>query len=115
MAGTSKYPLGKMLKFAFEGITSLSIKPIRFITSLGIIIFLVSLGMIAYSIVQYFRLDTVSGWASIVCSLWCIGGLILLSLGIVGEYIGKIYLETKNRPRFNIEKFFYETENAHLG
>ncbi len=105
MAGESKYPFGKMLKFALEGITSLSIKPIRMVTVLGIIIFIISLIMIVYSIFMYFHGDTVSGWSSMICSLWSIGGLILLSIGIVGEYIGKIYLETKQRPRFIVEKF----------
>jgi len=104
LAGESKYPLGKMLKFAFEGITSLSTKPIRMVSVLGVVIFLVSLIMIAYSVVVYFKGDTVSGWSSMICSLWSIGGLILLSIGIVGEYIGKIYLETKQRPRFIVEK-----------
>jgi hypothetical protein len=104
MAGQSKYPLGKMLKFALEGITSLSIKPIRMVTILGITIFIMSLLMIIYSVIQYFMGDTVSGWSSMICSLWSIGGLILLSIGIVGEYIGKIYLETKQRPRFIVEK-----------
>jgi glycosyltransferase involved in cell wall biosynthesis len=111
-AGTSKYPLNKMLKFAFEGITSFSIKPIRFITGLGVVIFIVSLGMIAYSTVQHFRGSTVSGWSSMICSLWSIGGLILLSIGIVGEYIGKIYLETKHRPRYSIEKILDESAGA---
>ncbi len=104
LAGESKYPFGKMLKFALEGITSLSIKPIRMVTVLGIIIFIISLIMIAYSVLMYFRGYTVSGWSSMICSLWSIGGLILLSIGIVGEYIGKIYLETKQRPRFIVEK-----------
>ena len=104
MAGESKYPLGKMLRFAFEGITSLSTKPIRMVTVLGIIIFIMSLAMIVYFVVQHFMFDTVPGWASMICSLWSIGGLILLSIGIVGEYIGKIYLETKQRPRFIVEK-----------
>jgi len=104
MAGESKYPLGKMLRFAFEGITSLSTKPIRMVTVLGIIIFIMSLAMIVYFVVQHFVEDTVPGWASMICSLWSIGGLILLSIGIVGEYIGKIYLETKQRPRFIVEK-----------
>ncbi len=103
-AGESKYPLGKMLRFAFEGITSLSIKPIRMVSILGVIIFIMSLAMIIYFVVQYFMHDTVPGWASMICSLWSIGGLILLSIGIVGEYIGKIYLETKQRPRFIVEK-----------
>ncbi|MCL2283067.1 MAG: glycosyltransferase [Fibromonadales bacterium] len=104
MAGESKYPFAKMLKFALEGITSLSTKPIRMVTMLGIAIFIMSLAMIAYSVFQFFRNDTTSGWASIICSIWCVGGLILLSIGIVGEYIGKIYLETKQRPRFIVEK-----------
>ena len=112
-AGTSKYPLHKMLKFAFEGITSFSIKPIRLITTSGMAVFAVSLAMIAYSVIQYFRGNTVSGWSSLICSLWSIGGLILLSIGIVGEYIGKIYLETKHRPRFTIEKkLFYSTDGS---
>jgi glycosyltransferase involved in cell wall biosynthesis len=93
-----------MLKFAFEGIKSLSIQPIRFITFLGIIIFTVSMGMIVWSIVRHFTGHTITGWSSLICSLWGIGGLVLLSIGIVGEYIGKIYLETKARPRFWLEK-----------
>jgi hypothetical protein len=103
-AGESKYPLGKMLRFAFEGITSLSTKPIRMVTILGVIIFIMSLAMTAYSVYQYFTGDIVPGWSSLICSLWGIGGLILLSIGIVGEYIGKIYLEAKGRPRFIVEK-----------
>ena len=104
LAGTSKYPLRKMLKFALEGITSFSIKPIRMITSLGIFLFTASIAMIMYFFVRYFTGHTISGWASIVCSLWGIGGLILFSIGVVGEYIGKIYLETKRRPRFHVEQ-----------
>ena len=101
-AGESKYPLKKMLSFAMEGITSLSTKPIRYITLLGFLIFLVSLLMLVYSIVRWAHGDTIVGWASLICSVWAIGGLILLSLGVIGEYIGKIYLETKARPRFLI-------------
>jgi glycosyltransferase involved in cell wall biosynthesis len=104
-AGESKYPLKKMLSFAFEGITSLSIKPIRAITFLGLFIFLVSILVGIYSLVQYFLGNTVLGWTSIVLSIWGVGGLILFSLGIVGEYIGKIYLETKHRPRFLVQEF----------
>jgi glycosyltransferase involved in cell wall biosynthesis len=111
-AGISKYPLRKMFSFAFEGITSLSVKPIRFITNLGLAIFTASIGMILYSVVRYFHGNTVSGWSSVICSLWCLGGLILLSIGIVGEYIGKIYLETKHRPRWIIEKTLWETAGA---
>lgn len=103
-AGNSKYPLRKMLAFAFEGITSLSIKPIRAITFLGFFIFLVSVIMLIYSVHRYFSGETVAGWASTVVSIWAIGGLQLLSIGIIGEYIGKIYLETKRRPRYIIEE-----------
>ena len=103
-AGESKYPLKKMLSFAMEGITRLSTKPIRYITLLGFLIFLVSLLMLVYSIVRWAHGDTIVGWASLICSVWAIGGLILLSLGVIGEYIGKIYLETKARPRFLIRE-----------
>jgi glycosyltransferase involved in cell wall biosynthesis len=103
-AGESKYPLKKMLSFAMEGITSLSTKPIRYITGLGFLIFLVSLIMLITFIVKWALGMTVAGWASVICSVWAIGGLILLSLGVIGEYIGKIYLETKARPRFLIRE-----------
>ncbi|MDR1838805.1 MAG: glycosyltransferase family 2 protein [Treponema sp.] len=109
-AGTSKYPLRKMLKFALEGITSFSIKPIRMITFLGLFIFTISIAMIIYFFVRYFSGHTISGWASIACSLWGIGGLILFSVGVVGEYTGKIYLETKRRPRFHVEKLLFVQE-----
>ena len=101
-AGESKYPLKKMLSFAMEGITSLSTKPIRYITGLGFLVFLVSIIMLIYSVVRWAMGETILGWASLICSVWAIGGLILLSLGVIGEYIGKIYLETKERPRFII-------------
>lgn len=104
-AGKSKYPLRKMIAFAIEGITSLSTRPIRMITILGFLIFLVSVGMLIYSIVRYVNGETIIGWTTLMGSLWAIGGLILLSLGVVGEYIGKIYLETKARPRYIIESF----------
>lgn len=103
-AGESKYPLKKMLAFAMEGITSLSTKPLRWITGLGFLIFFVSIVMLITFIVQWSLGMTVAGWASMVCSVWAIGGLILLSLGVMGEYIGKIYLETKARPRFLIRE-----------
>ena len=103
-AGESKYPLKKMLSFAMEGITSLSVKPLRMITGLGFLIFLVSLVMIVYNLVRWAMGDTVTRWASLACSLWALGGLILLALGVVGEYIGKIYMETKDRPRFLISQ-----------
>lgn len=109
-AGESKYPLGKMLSFATEGITSLSTKPIRMITGLGFFIFIVSIGMLIYSLVRHFMGATIVGWTTLMVSVWAIGGLILLSLGVVGEYIGKIYLETKARPRFIIEQFLNEED-----
>lgn len=101
-AGESKYPLKKMLAFALDGITSLSIKPIRLITTFGFLIFIMSLVVLAYSIIVKLTGQTVSGWTSLSASIWMIGGIQLLSLGIIGEYIGKIYNETKRRPRFII-------------
>ena len=109
-AGESKYPLKKMLSFAMEGITSLSTKPIRYITLLGFLIFLVSIAMLIWSVVRWAMGDTIIGWASVICSVWAIGGLILLSLGVIGEYIGKIYLETKGRPRFLIRELLEEPD-----
>ncbi|NCB63226.1 MAG: glycosyltransferase [Clostridia bacterium] len=103
-AGESKYPLKKMISFAMEGITSLSTKPIRYITMLGFLVFLISALMLLYSVVRWATGATIIGWASVICSVWAIGGLILLSLGVIGEYIGKIYLETKGRPRFLIRE-----------
>ena len=104
-AGESKYPLKKMLAFAFEGSTSLSVKPIRFITSLGFIIFLVSIILAIYFFVRYLLGMTVTGWVTLAMSLWILGGLQLMAIGVVGEYVGKIYLEAKGRPRFIIEKY----------
>ena len=104
-AGESKYPLSKMLSFAIQGITSLSTKPIKMITGLGFFIFLVSIAVLIYSLVRHFTGNTVEGWTTTVISVWAIGGLIMISLGVIGEYIGKIYLETKNRPRFIIESY----------
>lgn len=102
-AGESKYPLKKMIAFALEGITSLSSKPIRYITLTGFFIFVISLIMICYFIFRWAIGATVSGWTSVICSVWAIGGLMILSIGIIGEYIGKIYLESKERPKFLIE------------
>ncbi len=107
-AGESKYPLKKMISFAVDGITSCSVKPIRMITTLGMVVFSVSIIMLIYCLVVWILGKTVAGWTSIVISLWGIGGLILLSLGTIGEYVGKIYMEVKERPRFIIEKVLYE-------
>ena len=109
-AGESKYPLKKMLSFAMEGVTSLSVKPLRMITGLGFLIFLVSLVMIIYNLARWAMGATVTGWASLACSLWALGGLILLALGIVGEYVGKIYLEAKGRPRFLIRQVLEDSD-----
>lgn len=109
-AGESKYPLKKMLSFAFDGITSFSVKPIRFILSLGVIIFLVSIAILIYSIVRHFMGETVLGWSSLMVSVWALGGLQLLAIGVVGEYIGKMYLETKGRPRFAIQDVLNDAE-----
>lgn len=104
-AGESKYPLKKMLAFAFEGITSLSTKPIKLITGIGFIIFAVSIIMVIYNIIRFFMGATVPGWTSLAVSIWALGGIQLISIGLIGEYIGKIYLESKHRPRYIVEKF----------
>jgi hypothetical protein len=104
-AGESKYPLNKMAAFAMDGITSCSIVPIRMITSLGIAVFFISIIFLFWGIVQRLRGMTVPGWSSVIVSIWAIGGLILLALGVLGEYIGRIYLETKGRPRFLIDEY----------
>ena len=92
-----------MLAFAFNGITSFSIKPIRMITSLGLIVFTVSIVMLIYTLIRYFMGATVLGWSSLIISVWALGGLQLFAIGVIGEYIGKIYLETKARPKFCIQ------------
>lgn len=102
-AGESKYPLKKMLAFAFDGITSFSLKPVRLILLLGAVIFALSLLMLLWTVIDWIGGKTVSGWASLMCSIWMIGGIQLLSLGVIGEYIGKIYAESKHRPRYIIE------------
>ena len=110
-AGESKYPLKKMLAFAFDGITSFSIKPLRLILFLGAVIFALSLMMLVWTLVERIIGATVSGWASLMCSIWMIGGIQLLALGVIGEYIGKVYSETKARPRFIIERVLNEKDN----
>ncbi len=104
-AGESKYPLKKMLAFAIDGITSFSVKPLRLITTVGFVIFVVSLFMLLYALIAWITGNTVAGWTSMLGSIWLIGGIQLLSLGIIGEYIGKIYNETKHRPRFIIDRY----------
>ena len=111
-AGESKYPLKKMLAFAFDGITSFSIKPIRLITSLGVGISVVSIILLIWTIVTKILGGTVAGWSSLMVSIWFIGGVQLLCLGVVGEYIGKIYAETKHRPLFIIENILNEKKKG---
>ncbi len=99
-AGQTKYPLGRMLSLAANGITSLSTRPLKLITGLGLSVFLVSLGLIVWSVVRYFTHHTVSGWSSLMCVTLFLGGVQLLCVGVLGEYIGKIYGEVKRRPRY---------------
>ena len=108
LAGESKYPLKKMLALAWEGITSLSTKPIKLITRLGLIIFLISIVMLIYTLIRFFMGATETGWASLAVSIWAIGGLQMMAIGIIGEYIGKIYLESKRRPRYIVEEYLHD-------
>ena len=103
-AGTSKYPLNKMLNFAIEGITSFSVRPLRYITYLGAIFILLSFVAIIYALCSYASRDVLPGWTSLLISVWFVGGMILLACGIIGEYLGKIYTEAKRRPRYFIEQ-----------
>jgi glycosyltransferase involved in cell wall biosynthesis len=103
-AGESKYPLKKMIGFALDGITSLSVTPIRFVTLAGFLMFLVSVAVGIYTIVSKFSGSAVSGWASLMASVWFIGGIQLVALGLIGEYIGKIYKEVKQRPLYIVDK-----------
>ncbi|WAM34056.1 glycosyltransferase family 2 protein [Caldicellulosiruptor morganii] len=104
IAGKTKYPLKKMLSFAFEGITSFSVKPIKYITVAGFLMFLLSFIILVYAIVQKIKGQVVTGWTSLTISIWFIGGLQLVALGLIGEYIGKIYKEVKRRPLYFIEE-----------
>ena len=103
-AGESKYTLPKMLKLAFDGITSFSVRPIRILAVVGVLTLLVAVVMAVYTLVRHFTGNTVSGWSSLMISIWFLGGLNLLALGVVGEYIGKIYSEVKQRPRYIVEE-----------
>ena len=111
-AGESKYPLKKMMSFAIDGITSCSVKPIRIITSLGMFLFSVSIILLIYFLIIWATEKTVPGWTTIVLSVWGIGGLQLLALGVIGEYVGKIYMEVKERPRYIIESVLYTGEES---
>ena len=103
-AGESKYPLSKMLNLAMDGITSFSIKPLRIITGFGLVFILIAIFMIAYALFSFIHGEVIPGWTSLLISMWFIGGAILTAIGVIGEYIGKIYKEVKQRPRYFIEK-----------
>lgn len=106
-AGKSKYPLKKMINFALNGITSFSIAPIRAIMYLGFVIVLLSIILTVYTLFSRFNGQTTAGWSSLMISIWLLGGVQLISLSIIGEYVGKIFTEVKRRPRFEIEKDTY--------
>ena len=110
-AGESKYPLKKMLSFAWEGITSLSARPIKAISLLGAAVFVISAVMLVYSLIRHFMGATEIGWTSLIISIWALGGLQLLAIGIIGEYLSKIYLETKERPKYIVEEYLSDKEN----
>ena len=109
VAGESKYPLKKMLSLAFNGISSFSIKPISLIIWLGAIIVGCSIFAAVYALISYFTGHVVQGWTSLILSIWFLGGVQLLSIGLIGQYIGKIYVEVKHRPRYHIEQLLDES------
>lgn len=111
-AGESKYPLKKMINFAIDGITSFSVKPVRMIFWIGCLFIVVALCVTAYTLHAYLQHDTVPGWVSLMISIWFVGGTVLVSLGIVGEYIGKIYIEVKDRPRYNKESVLMKEDKT---
>lgn len=109
-AGKSKYPLKKMLGFAWDGITSFSIKPLRFVLALGLLVFFISIIILIYIFVRYLTGATIDGWAFLSCSIWIVGGLQMACIGLIGEYIGKIYAETKHRPKYFIEDIYNDIQ-----
>ncbi|MEG1622235.1 MAG: glycosyltransferase family 2 protein [Alistipes sp.] len=109
-AGESKYTFKKMMALALDGITSFSTKPISLILGVGFVFLLISLVMTVYVLCSYCKHLTVPGWSSLMLSVWFVGSIVLLSIGVVGQYIGKIYIEVKNRPRYNIETFLSDKE-----
>ena len=115
MAGESHYPLKKMLALAFDGITSLSIKPIRMITGMGVVVSLLSFVGVIWAIIASVLGQTVAGWASTLCIVCFMGGVQLLSLGVIGEYVGKTYMETKQRPRFIVSETTWQNDTAPHG
>ena len=103
IAGESKYPIKKMANFAIDGITSFSVKPVRMVFMVGVLFLIIALMMLIYVLTAYFMGRAVSGWPSLILSVWLVGAFILMGLGVIGEYVGKIYTEVKNRPRFNVD------------
>ena len=110
-AGRSKYPLKKMLSFAWDGITSLSIKPITLIMGLGIAVMVIALISFIYTLISFFCGRTISGWPSLMISIWFLGGLQLFAIGIIGQYVGKTYIESKERPRYCVEEYLKHNED----
>ncbi|MCQ2009536.1 glycosyltransferase family 2 protein [Sporolactobacillus sp. STSJ-5] len=110
-AGESKYPLKKMLSFALDGITSFSVVPIKLVTAFGFFLVLFGMGIAGYSLIEKLLEHTISGWTSLMISIWIVGGMQLIAIGIIGEYVGKIFKETKHRPRYTIEKNTLEQSN----
>ena len=111
VAGESKYPLKKMLALAFNGISSFSVKPISLILGMGMFIIFMCVLAAIYALISYFTGHVVAGWTSLILSIWFLGGLQLLAIGMVGQYIGKVYIEVKHRPRYNIEKVLAEEKS----
>ena len=112
VAGKSKYPLRKMINLALDGITSFSIVPIRLIMNLGLLIVLIALILLIYTFIQNAKGNTVSGWSSLMISIWALGGVQLICISIIGEYVGKIFKEVKKRPRYTIERDLHHKNNA---
>ena len=104
IAGESKYPLKKMLSFAWDGITSFSVKPIKLVLSMGLMVSVLSFLIMVYALIMWATGQTVNGWTFTICSIWLVAGIQMISIGLIGEYIGKIYAETKRRPRYFIER-----------
>lgn len=113
LAGESHYPLSKMIHLAIDGITSFSVKPLTLISQMGLIVALISFIGVIYTLVCYFMGNTVDGWASILCGIFFLGGVQLIAIGVLGTYIGKIYLETKQRPRYIVSKYTYRKKSSH--
>lgn len=104
VCGTTKYPLRRMLNFTIEGITSFSVRPVRMVFSIGLLFLIVALAILVYVLIRFFTGETIEGWTSLILSIWFCTAVLLICMGIIGEYIGKIYMEVKHRPRYTIEK-----------